>query len=318
VVTGASIGVAIAGNGLTDQIELQRRADVALYQAKNDGRGCCRSYSEAIDERARAGRWLDTEMREALASGEGFEVHYQPIANVATGAVEGYEALARWRHPQRGLIMPTEFIPVAEASGFIAELGEWVLARACADAAGWDPSLQLSVNVSPIQFTRGDPVEMVRRALAVSGLAATRLELEITEGVLIQEPATALAMLSRLRDLGVRIVLDDFGTGYSSLSYFKQFPFDKVKIDRSFVNEMLDNSHARSIVETIILLGAGLDLQVVAEGVETVEQLDALRQLGCNQAQGFFVGRPMPVSQFMHSPRAAPRRLRVVATPLAA
>jgi diguanylate cyclase (GGDEF)-like protein/PAS domain S-box-containing protein len=317
VVTGASIGVAIAPDGLTDQIELQRRADVALYQAKSEGRGCCRSYSDAINEQMQAVRWLESEMREALAGGEGFEVYYQPIANVETGQAEGYEALARWHHPERGMIMPTEFIPVAETSGLIVELGEWVLARACADAAKWNPPLRLSVNISPIQFTRGDPVEMVRRALAASGLAAERLELEITEGVLIQDPAAALAMLSRLRALGVKIVLDDFGTGYSSLSYFKQFPFDKVKIDRSFVNDMLDSSHARSIVETIISLGLGLDLQVVAEGVETPQQLRLLRHLGCSQAQGFLVGRPMPLGHFGEPVAVLPRR-RVLRVALAA
>lgn len=227
------------------------------------------------------------------------KAHYQPVIGMESGKVEGFEALARWQHPTRGLIMPEDFIPIAEASGLIVKLGEWVLAHACADAVLWDPPLRLSVNVSPVQFAYGDLAAMVEQVVADSGLAASRLELEITEGVLVHDAVRGLALLNRIRDLGVQIVLDDFGTGYSSLSYFRQFPFDKVKIDRSFIAEMLQNTHARSIA--VISLGRGLDLQVVAEGVETEEQLAALRFQGCSQAQGYHISRPMPISHFLGS-----------------
>lgn len=301
VLVGASIGVAFAGDDEMGQIELQRRADVALYQSKSEGRGCSRIFTEELDVSIRRRQRLEADLRQALATGAGLEVHYQPIVGMESGKVEGFEALARWQHPTRGLIMPEDFIPIAEASGLIVKLGEWVLAHACADAVLWDPPLRLSVNVSPVQFAYGDLAAMVEQVVADSGLEASRLELEITEGVLVHDAVRGLALLNRIRDLGVQIVLDDFGTGYSSLSYFRQFPFDKVKIDRSFIAEMLENAHARSIVDAVISLGRGLDLQVVAEGVETAEQLAALRLQGCSQAQGYHISRPMPISHFLGS-----------------
>lgn len=301
VLVGASIGVAFVGDEEMGQIELQRRADVALYQAKSEGRGCSRIFTEELDVSIRQRQRLEADLRQALATGTGLEVHYQPIVGIESGAVEGFEALARWQHPTRGLVMPEDFIPIAEASGLIVSLGEWVLAHACADAVLWDPPLRLSVNVSPVQFAYGDLAAMVEKVVVDSGLEASRLELEITEGVLVHDAVRGLALLNRIRDLGVQIVLDDFGTGYSSLSYFRQFPFDKVKIDRSFIAEMLENTHARSIVEAVISLGRGLDLQVVAEGVETEEQLAALRLQGCSQAQGYHISRPMPISHFLGS-----------------
>ncbi len=244
---------------------------------------------------------LEADLREALATGKGLEVHYQPLISMESGQVEGFEALARWQHPTKGLVMPDDFVPIAEASGLIVKLGEWVLTRACADAVLWDPPLRLSVNVSPVQFAYGDLAAMVDQVVSQSGLDPARLELEITEGVLVHDAVRGLALLNRIRALGVQIVLDDFGTGYSSLSYFRQFPFDKVKIDRSFIAEMLDNSHARSIVEAVISLGRGLDLQVVAEGVETKEQLALLQAQGCTQAQGYYISRPMPIDYFQGS-----------------
>lgn len=321
VLVGASIGLAFADDEDIDQIELQRRADVALYQAKSDGRGCSRTYTAGLDVTIRRRQRTEADLREALATGIGLQVHYQPIVGIASGKVEGFEALARWHHPKRGLVMPDDFIPIAEASGLIVKLGEWVLTQACADAILWDPPLRLSVNVSPVQFAYGDLAAMVEQVVTHSGMDPSRLELEITEGVLIHDAARGLALLNRIRALGVQIVLDDFGTGYSSLSYFRQFPFDKVKIDRSFVADMLVNNHARSIVEAVISLGRGLDLQVVAEGVETAEQLALLQAQGCTQAQGHYISRPMPIHHFIgtvlnesaHDPGVDIRRERAMA-----
>lgn len=300
VAVAASIGLAFAESGV-DEIELQRRADVALYQAKNHGRGCSRVFTTELDESTRRRQRLVVDLRDALDTGVGLEVHYQPIVGLASGQVEGFEALARWQHPKSGLIMPDDFIPIAEASGLIVELGEWVLGRACADAADWDPPLGLSVNVSPVQFASGDLAAMVDRVVSRSGFDSSRLELEITEGVLIEDPVGALELLNRIRALGVQIVLDDFGTGFSSLNYFRQFPFDKVKVDRSFISDMMVNSHARSIVEAVISLARSLSLKIVAEGVETEEQLAFLRAQGCDQAQGHFISHALPISSFVGS-----------------
>lgn len=302
VSVSASIGVVFAGRESLDEVELQRRADVALYRAKGDGRGCSRVFTEALDQAVRYDLVFEADLRKALmAGGRGLELHYQPLVSLVTGQVEGFEALIRWQHPTRGLVMPNDFIPMAEASGLIIQLGEWVLTKACADAASWVPPLHLSVNVSPLQFAHGDLAAMVERVVGQSGIDPARLELEITEGVLVDDAVRGVALLNRIRALGVRIVLDDFGTGYSSLSYFRQFPFDKVKIDRSFVADMLTNSHARSIVEAVISLGRGLELQVVAEGVETMDQLALLQEQGCAQAQGYLISRPMEISFFVGS-----------------
>ena len=293
---GVSIGVVLTGKEEIDQSELQRRADVALYQAKNEGRGCFRIFTQALDDRVSHRQSLQADLREALAAATGLEVHYQPLLDIPSGKVIGFEALARWQHATRGLVMPSDFIPIAESSGLILELDEWVLTRACSDAKDWEPPLRLSVNISPVQFAYGDIAGLVERVVRQSEIDPSRLELEITEGVLIQDPAHALVMLNRIRALGVQIVLDDFGIGYSSLNYFRQFPFDKIKIDRSFIADVLDNSQARSIVQAVISLGRCLNLQVVAEGVETKQQLAVLTELGCNQAQGYLIGRPMPLS----------------------
>jgi diguanylate cyclase (GGDEF)-like protein/PAS domain S-box-containing protein len=297
---GASVGVVLTGLDRIDQIELQRRADVALSQAKSECRGSFRIFTQALGDRVSDRQSLQADLREALETGTGLELHYQPLLDIASGQIVAFEALARWRHATRGLVMPGEFIPVAEASGLIVEFDEWVLTRACTDASAWHPPLRLSVNISPVQFAYGNLVEMVRRALEITGLDPARLDLEITEGVIIQDPAVALTTLQGIRDLGVKIVLDDFGVGYSSLSYFRQFPFDKIKIDRSFVSDMVDNSQARSIVEAVIALGRGLNLPVVAEGVETEKQLLLLTERGCDQAQGFLIGRPSPMTNFLN------------------
>jgi diguanylate cyclase (GGDEF)-like protein/PAS domain S-box-containing protein len=295
---GASIGIVLTGKEKIEETEFQRRADVALYQAKSEGRGCFRIFTEALDDRVNNRHALQADLRDALATEKGLEIHYQPIIGISSGEVEGFEALARWRQPTRGLIMPDEFIPIAETSGLIVELGEWVLTQACAQALDWDPPLWLSVNVSPVQFASGDLADTVERTVRQSGIDPKRLELEITEGVLIQDPELALTILSRIRAIGVKIVLDDFGVGYSSLSYFRQFPFDKVKIDRTFIADMLESSEARAIVQAVISLGRGLNLQVVAEGVESHLQLAALTKRGCTHAQGYLFGRPMPISSF--------------------
>lgn len=305
VKVSASIGIVLTGMENIEPAELQRRADVALYQAKNEGRGCFRVFTQALDERVSSRHSLQAELGEALATGAGLELYYQPIVGISSGAVEGFEALVRWRHPARGLVMPGDFIPIAETSGLIIELGEWVLAKACEEAACWNPPLRLSVNVSPIQFASGELVTMVKRVLDKTAFDPARLDLEITEGVLIQDPETALTMLNRIRALSVKTVLDDFGVDYSSLSYFRQFPFDKVKIDRTFIADMLENRGARSIVEAVISLARGLDLEVVAEGVESFEQLAALTKLGCTHAQGYLLGRPMPIEHFQNVVRPA-------------
>jgi EAL domain-containing protein (putative c-di-GMP-specific phosphodiesterase class I) len=294
-----SIGIVLTGKEKIEEPEFQRRADVALYQAKSEGRGCFRIFTQVLNDRVSYRHTLQADLRDALATRVGLEIHYQPIIGISSGEVEGFEALARWRHPTRGVIMPEEFIPIAETSGLIVELGEWVLTQACADALDWDPPLWLSVNVSPVQFASGDLGNTVERIVRQSGIDPARLELEITEGVLIQDPALALAILSRIRALGVTIALDDFGVGYSSLSYFRQFPFDKVKIARTFIADMIESTEARAIVQAVISLGRGLNLKVVAEGVESHLQLAALTKNGCTHAQGYLIGRPMPISSFI-------------------
>ena len=296
----ASIGIAMVTDEATDAATALRNADLALYRAKADGRGGFRFFEPAMDAGARERAAMEADLRSAIRRGE-LSIDYQPLVGLETGRVEGFEALVRWVHPERGLIMPGDFIPIAEDSGLIVELGDWVLRKACADAASWRPALRLSVNLSPAQFAYSDLFTTVDAALAEAGLPADRLELEVTEGVFIADPARAVDILQRIRALGVQIVMDDFGTGYSSLSYFRHFPFDKVKIDRSFVADMLHNKHARSIVEAVISLGRGLELKIVAEGVESEEQLRQLQLQGCTQAQGFFISPARPIEEFAGS-----------------
>ena len=293
----ASVGVALFPADAADPETLVKNADMALYRAKAEGRGTARFYEAAMDEALRQRRQLEADLRQAIGRGE-LCVHYQPLADLGSGSILGFEALLRWDHPQHGAIGPSTFIPLAEESGFILRLGEWVLREACTEAARWTPALRLSVNLSPVQFTEGDLAAEVEAILAETGLAPTRLELEVTEGLLIKDADKAIVILERLKALGVQISMDDFGTGYSSLSYFRMFPFDKVKIDQSFIRDMIGNPQARAIIRSVIGLGQGLGMPVVAEGVETAEQLEALRAEGCDQVQGYLISRPGPIAHF--------------------
>jgi diguanylate cyclase (GGDEF)-like protein/PAS domain S-box-containing protein len=293
----ASIGIALFPADADDPEMLMRNADMALYRAKAEGRGTARFYEAAMDEALRDRRQLETDLRHAEERGE-LHVAYQPLADLDSGRIAGFEALLRWEHPRLGTISPGTFIPLAEETGTIVELGEWVLREACCEAARWSPSLKLSVNLSPAQFAQGDVAGLVEAILGETGLDPARLELEVTEGLLIKDADVALGILQRLKALGVRISMDDFGTGYSSLSYFRMFPFDKVKIDQSFIRDMIESPQARAIIRSVIGLSRGLGMPVVAEGVETAEQLEALRAEGCDQVQGYLISRPNPIGHF--------------------
>jgi diguanylate cyclase (GGDEF)-like protein/PAS domain S-box-containing protein len=290
---GASIGIARAPDDGANADELLKNADLALYRVKSAGRNGFRFFEPKMESEARSRHALENDMREGLAR-EEFELHYQTIVEFATGHVCGAEALVRWRHPLLGLIPPDRFIPIAEDTGLIVELGEWIVARACAEAAHWPPHVKLAINLSPLQFAKSDLAATVSGALADSGLAPERLELEITESVLLAQDDHNLATLHRLKRLGASIVLDDFGTGYSSLTYLHMFPFDKIKIDRSFVHKLSTSAECAAIVCAVIGLGASLDIGTVAEGVETPEQFALLRVAGCRQAQGYLFSMPVP------------------------
>jgi diguanylate cyclase (GGDEF)-like protein len=295
VVIGISLGIALAPADGTESSLLLKNADLALYRAKSDGRNCFRFYEGEMDAAMRLRRSLQIDLRNALPRGE-FELHYQTIADAATGTPCGAEALVRWRHPARGLVGPDEFIPLAEDIGLIDALGEWILRAACTEAATWPDHVTIAVNLSAVQFRKGNLAQVVTGALAASGLPARRLELEVTESVLLQKSEANLAMLHAIKKLGVSIVLDDFGTGYSSLSYLRLFPFDKIKIDRSFVRELTSSADSAAIVSAIAGLARSLDMVTTAEGVETDEQLALVRLAGCNQVQGFLFGRPGPAA----------------------
>jgi len=292
----ASIGVALAPQDGTDLDQLIKNADLAMYGAKADGRHTYRFFEPAMDASAKARLALEQDLRHALTHG-GFEIHYQPLVDLRNDEVTGCEALLRWRHPQRGMISPAAFIPVAEDTGLIVELGEWVLRSACAEAANWPDHVRLAVNVSPVQLREPTLALKVASALASSGLPANRLELEITEAVLIGDDATALAILHELKAIGVRIALDDFGTGYSSLSYLKRFPFDKIKIDRCFVTDIAEADGSSVIVQAVVNIAASCNMTTVAEGVETKQQQELLRALGCTQMQGFLFSGAKPAAE---------------------
>ncbi|HMK78719.1 MAG TPA: EAL domain-containing protein [Xanthobacteraceae bacterium] len=291
-----SIGIAVYPRDGADSRTLLANADAALYRAKHDGRGAIRFFTAAMDQQLRDRRALERDLKVAIANNE-LTLAYQPQCQ-CDGTIIGFEALARWYHPQRGSIAPAEFIPIAEESGLIVELGEWVLRRACREAASWPQALQLAVNISAIQFRRGDLQQTVQAALQESGIAPTQLELEITEGVLIENVARTALTLDRLKALGVRIALDDFGTGYSSLSYLQSFPLDRIKIDRTFVSNLGHSESALEIVRAVIGLAHGLGLPVLAEGVETAAQLEMLAAEDCDAMQGFFIGRPQPIAAY--------------------
>jgi diguanylate cyclase (GGDEF)-like protein len=291
VVVGASVGIAIAPNDSDVPDVLMKNADLALYRAKADGGGIYRFFEVAMDARMQARRALELDLRKALVNGE-FEVFYQPIVDVKTGQITTCEALIRWHHPERGMVPPHEFIPVAEATSLIVPLGEWILRQACAEAARWPKHVTVAVNLSPAQFKSRNLVQTVISALATSGLAAERLELEITELVLLQESEGAFAILHQLRHLGIKIAMDDFGTGYSSLGYLRSFPFDKIKIDQSFIQDLPAKQDSVAIVRAVVGLSSSLGITTTAEGVETKEQLASLTAEGCNEFQGFLFSRP--------------------------
>jgi diguanylate cyclase (GGDEF)-like protein len=295
--TSTSIGIAIAPRDGADSDELMKRADLALYAAKHGGRGAFRFFEYELDQRMHARRNLERDMRDALARGE-FELHYQPFVNAGSDDISGFEALLRWHHPRRGLVLPAEFIPLAEETGMIVPLGEWVLRAACAEAAKWPADLKIAVNLSPAQFRSKDLVAIVVGALATAGIAPPRLELEVTETVIMQDSEAVFTALRQLHALGVRIALDDFGTGYSSLSFLQKFPFDKIKIDRSFVNELSGaGEEARLIALAVVRFAVNLGKTTTAEGVETREQADILRAEGCTELQGYYFGRPAGASE---------------------
>ncbi len=291
-----SIGVALAPQDGKDADTLIKNADLALYKAKSEGRNRYCFFETSMDAIARERRELEDDMREAISRDE-FELHYQTIVDLGKLECFAAEALVRWRHPSRGLILPDQFIPVAEESGLIAPLGEWILRQACADAVKWPAHLKVAVNLSPTQFKHGDLVSIVRSTLAETGLPPRRLELEITETVLLEKNEENLAILHEIRKLGASIVLDDFGIGYSSMTYLQMFPFDRIKIDQSFIRNATRDSTGAAIVCAIAGLGRSLDIPTTAEGVETLEQLVFLRAAGCQSAQGFLFNRPVPAPQ---------------------
>jgi diguanylate cyclase (GGDEF)-like protein len=292
----ASIGIALVPEHGTDLEQILKNADLAMYAAKSAGRHTYRFFEPEMDAKARARRQTEIDLRTAIARG-GLEVHYQPCISLQDSRITGCEALVRWRHPERGFVSPAEFIPIAEETGLINDLGEWVLTTACTEAATWPDGIRLAVNVSPVQFRSGTLALKITKALAASGLPASRLELEITEAVLIRDDETALAILHQLRDIGVRIALDDFGTGYSSLSYLQRFPFDKIKIDRCFVKDIDESDGSSSIVRAVVNIAATRHMTTTAEGVETEQQRQLLRTLGCSEMQGYLFSAAKPARQ---------------------
>jgi diguanylate cyclase (GGDEF)-like protein len=313
-VIGASIGIVVSpGDGLSAD-KLLRNADLALYRAKGDGRGTFRFFEPAMDQQMQSRRIMEQDMRKALPAGE-FELYYQPVVNLASNEISGFEALIRWNHPNQGMVAPAAFIPLAEEIGFIVPLGEWVIRQACAAAAQWPEDIRVAVNISAVQFRNPGLMQVIVGALAASGLHPTRLEIEITETVLLQNKETTLAVLHQLRALGVRIAMDDFGTGYSSLTYLQSFPFDKIKIDRSFVKDITENAGSLNIVRAVAALANGMGMTATAEGVETTEQLDRIRSEGCTEMQGFLFSRPLPAHEIErlflsgHAARKVPDRI---------
>ena len=294
VLIGASIGIAVAPADGADADTLLKNADLALYRARQDGRGAFRFFESALDAEAQARRQIELDLRAAVRNGE-FTLDYQPIFAADGGGIVCFEALLRWEHPRDGRISPATFIPVAEETGLIVPIGEWVVQQACRDAARWPSHVRVAVNVSVRQFRAAGLQSVIMQAVAASGIDPRRLELEITESVFLDDAGETLAMLHTLRGIGIRVALDDFGTGYSSLSYLRSFPFDKLKIDKSFVDEIEEPS-AAAIVQSIVALANALGMDTTAEGVEAQAQLDALRAQGCKTIQGFLLGRPMPAA----------------------
>ncbi len=310
IATGASIGIAVTTDPGAGADELLKNADLALYRAKAEGRGTYRFFQEEMNARMQHRRLLETDLRRAVEENQ-FEVHYQPLMSIPRGEVCGFEALVRWRHPERGLVSPAEFIPVAEELSLIGRIGAWVLNQACADALAWPATVKVAVNLSPIQFRNRALADEVADALARSGLPAQRLDVEVTESVLLHDSEAVLSILHQIKSLGVRVSMDDFGTGFSSLSYLHHFPFDKIKIDQSFTRNLADTDESLAIVRAVIALGGSLGIAVIAEGVETEEQLALLRREGCGEAQGYLFSPPKPAA-------AVPGLIQRLTRPLAA
>jgi len=296
ITIGISIGISIAPNDGMTYDKLLKNADVALYLAKDDGRGTWRFFEPEMDVRLHARRELELDLRDALAKNE-FEVFYQPLFDFSHMRICGFEALVRWRHPTRGLISPADFITLSEETGLIVPLGEWVLHQACSQALNWPSHIKVAVNVSPVQFRSDRLLQIMTNTLVETGLAPQRLELEITESVLLAHNLSNSSTLRELRSLGLRISMDDFGTGYSSLSYLHSFPFDKIKIDQSFVRTLLAEDGSRVIIQAMVALGSSLGIRTTAEGVETMEQLKWLKSIGCNEVQGYLFSRPIPACE---------------------
>jgi diguanylate cyclase (GGDEF)-like protein/PAS domain S-box-containing protein len=291
---GTSIGIAVSPSDGDAPDKLLRNADLALYRAKGDGRGTFRFFEPAMDEQMQARRIMEQDLRKALPAGE-FELYYQPVVNLESNEISGFEALLRWNHPERGQVPPATFIPLAEEIGFIVPLGEWVIREACLAAARWPEHLTVAVNISAVQFRGSSLMPVIVNALASSGLHPARLEIEITETVLLHDREATIAVLHQLRALGIRIAMDDFGTGYSSLTYLQSFPFDKIKIDRSFVKDITENAGSLYIVRAVAALANGMGMAATAEGVETREQLDKIAAVGCTEMQGYLFSKPLPV-----------------------
>ncbi|CCD87638.1 conserved protein of unknown function [Bradyrhizobium sp. ORS 285] len=298
VTIGATIGIAMAPNDGDDAEKLLKNADMALSRAKTETRGSFSYFESGMDARAQSRRKIETELRDAIQR-DVLQPHYQPLIDLVTGRITGFEALVRWPHPERGMIPPSEFIPIAEETGLISGLGRSMLRQACSDAAKWPDEVRVAVNMSPLQFRVGNVLSLVMDALKQSGLPASRLELEITETLVLEKSGQVLATLHALRALGVRISMDDFGTGYSSLSYLRSFPFDKIKVDQSFIRDLAANREAQAIVRSIVSLGKGLGVTITAEGVETEAELRCLRSEGCHEAQGYLFSRPRPNAEIV-------------------
>jgi diguanylate cyclase (GGDEF)-like protein len=296
-VVNASIGIALAPGDASEPEALLKQADMALYAAKAEGRGIYRFFQSEMDERMQLRHEIEHELRDAIANGE-LRLHYQPVVDIASGEVCGLEALLRWPHPRRGLVSPTEFISIAEESGLIIPLGEWVLRKALADASRWPEHIRVAVNLSPVQFRSSDLAQTVIAACAAARVAPSRLELEVTEAAFLAATKEVLATLDQLRALGIKIVMDDFGTGYSSLNYLRRFHFDKIKIDRSFVRDLTAEGRLSAvIVEAVVRLARALDVTTTAEGVETVAQLDLLRAAGVTEMQGWLYSAARPIEE---------------------
>ncbi len=310
-VIGLSIGIVFAPNDGGDADTLLKNAELALVRAQSEGRGAYRFFEPEMDAEAQACHRLELDLMSALSAHE-FEIHFQPVLDLATNEITGSEAVLRWRHPELGYIPPATFVPIAERIGLIGPIGEWIVREACAHAARWPKDIRVAVNVSPVQFKLHNIAALVMQALAFSGLSAARLELEITESVLLEQNPDTLSKLHQLRALGVRIALDDFGTGYSSLSYLRKFPFNKIKIDQSFVRELVSDPDCQAIIRAVVTLARSIGMRTTAEGVESLEQLDILRTEGCDEVQGYLLSPPLPAEEFTYLlvMEAKPARMR--------